>query len=218
MSTRSKSAGLHLAKNHISSVRPLFKNGLVTQGRFLVKMITLILSELNDDSRFSDSLYKLVVVHNKKGVKASEYGLVGEILFYTLRQCLGPAYTVQVSRVWIKVFSRMLRVIVPKAIALELATEGDNQDRRLSEYDDEEKKSEVLETERRQQLVGLSKEGACPFSHDSVKDNRENGKAAVGVTHDDLKDVPKEIGSGHSGRQEYQSIIGRKSRLDADGK
>lgn len=159
-------------------------------------MITLILSELNDDLRFNESLYKLVVVHNKKGVKASEYGLVGEILFYTLRHCLGPAYTVLVSRAWIKVFSRMLRVIVPKAIALELATEGDNQGRRMSEYEDDERKSEVLETERRQQLVQLSKEGACPFSHESVKDTREMGKPVHKVTRDDLKDVPSGMEDG----------------------
>ena len=110
----------------------------------------------------------------------------------------------------------MLRVIVPKAIALELATEGDHQERRLSEYEEDEKKSEVLETERRQQLVQLSKEGACPFSHESVKDNREKEKHVSQVTRNDLKDVPSGINEAASGRQEYLAVVGRRSKLSAD--
>jgi hypothetical protein len=180
----------------------LFKDGLVTQGRFLVKMITLILSELNNDQKFNDVLYKLVVVHNSKGVKASEYGLVGEVLFYALRKCIGEAYTVQLSRIWIKIFSRMLRVIVPKAIALELASAGDNQDRRQSDYEADEKKIEYLQTERRKQLVELSKEGACPFSHEADQEAKSM-KAELKVIAD--------------GKKEYLENIRRKSSMVQQG-
>lgn len=48
-------------------------------------------------------------------------GIVGEVLFYTLRMCLGKSiYLPSVHRVWVKVYSRMLRTIVPVAVALEL--------------------------------------------------------------------------------------------------
>ena len=172
------------------SVRPLFKNGLVTQGRFLVKMITLIISELDHDAAFNDNLYRLAVSHNAKGVKASEYGLVGEILFYALKRCIGPAYTVEVSRAWIKVFSRMLSVLVPKAIALELATDGDNQVRRLSEYEDEISRHEIEETDRRKELMKLAGDDKCPFSHGEPIDQRPMEKMVSSITKDDLKDVP----------------------------
>ena len=151
------------------SVRPLFKNGLVTQGKFLVKMISMLLGSIDDEQAFDESLYKLVVTHNARGVKASEYGMVGEVLFYTLRKCLGPAYSVDVSKAWIKVFSRMLRYIVPKAIALELSTSSDAQIDRFKSYDDELRSSEQKESEIRKRLLKeLQMDSACPFSHEGA--------------------------------------------------
>jgi hypothetical protein len=153
-------------------------------------MISLIVSELEYDADFNANLYRLAVSHNAKGIKASEYGLVGEILFFSLRKCIGPAYTVSVSRAWIKVFSRMLSVLVPKAIALELATDGDNQERRLSQYEEEEKSIEVRETQRKNDLLELAKTNQCPFSHESIKDARTFEKLAADVTRNDIYDVP----------------------------
>lgn len=129
-------------------------------------MISLLLSDLTDDDKFDTQLYQLVVTHNSKGVKASEYGLVGEIIFYTLRKTIGPAYTVAVGKAWVKVFSRMLKVIVPKAIALEMSTDGGNQSERFKSYDEDEAKSERLMTEKRQALLSMSAEAEeCPFTH-----------------------------------------------------
>jgi hypothetical protein len=50
----------------------LFKNGMKSQGNFLVKMISLALSELEDKSRFDKTLVKLAEIHNQRGVKAVE--------------------------------------------------------------------------------------------------------------------------------------------------
>mmetsp|Transcript_16575 Transcript_16575/g.28060 ORF Transcript_16575/g.28060 Transcript_16575/m.28060 type:complete len:203 (+) Transcript_16575:149-757(+) len=50
----------------------LFKNGMRSQGKFLVKMITLALSEINDGVKFDKTLVKLAEVHNERGVKAVE--------------------------------------------------------------------------------------------------------------------------------------------------
>lgn len=47
--------------------------------------------------------------------------VVGEVLFYVLRQCLGPnVYMQDVHQVWVKVYSRMLKTIVPTAVDCEL--------------------------------------------------------------------------------------------------
>jgi hemoglobin-like flavoprotein len=106
------------------SVKPLFKNGLITQGRFLVKMISMLLGSLNNQKEFDESLYKLVVTHNTHGMNASEYGMIGEIIFYTLKRCTGPTYNVEASRAWI-----------PKAIALELEISSGAQRYRFKLYD-----------------------------------------------------------------------------------
>lgn len=48
-------------------------------------------------------------------------GIVGEVLFWTLREVLGiEVYTSNVHTIWIKIFCRMLTVIVPVAVAFEL--------------------------------------------------------------------------------------------------
>ncbi len=52
--------------------RALFKNGMKSQGKFLVQMISLALSELDDKPKFERTLVKLAEVHNYRGVKAVE--------------------------------------------------------------------------------------------------------------------------------------------------
>lgn len=113
--------------------RNLFKNGMRSQGKFLVKMITLALTEINDASKFDKTLIKLAEVHNQRGVKCVEYGVVGEVLFYVLKTVVGAnSYDSRVHLAWVKVYSRMLRVIVPCALALELATNSEWQGKRLT--------------------------------------------------------------------------------------
>jgi hypothetical protein len=42
-------------------------------------------------------------------------------LFWTLRETLGPTiYTPKLHDIWVKIFSRMLKTIVPIAVAIEL--------------------------------------------------------------------------------------------------
>jgi len=48
-------------------------------------------------------------------------GIVGEVLFWVLRQVLGAEmYSHAVHMAWVKVYNRMLSIIVPKAVALEV--------------------------------------------------------------------------------------------------
>lgn len=60
--------------------RPLFKNGMKAQGRFLVKMITLSLSEFEDPERFDRTLVKLAEVHYERGVRACECKSLSSLL------------------------------------------------------------------------------------------------------------------------------------------
>ena len=52
--------------------RYLFKNGMKSQGKFLVQMISLALSELSDPAKFDRTLTKLAEVHYHRGVRAVE--------------------------------------------------------------------------------------------------------------------------------------------------
>jgi len=52
--------------------RELFKSGMKSQGKFLVSMISLSLSELDNPDKFNTALVKLAEVHYHRGVKASE--------------------------------------------------------------------------------------------------------------------------------------------------
>jgi len=111
--------------------RPLFSN-IQIQGRFLVKMIALCLSMNEDPKSFKLALHKLTEVHNIRGVKSGEYGIMGEVLFWALRKCLGVhVFNNAAHLVWVKILSAMLRHMVPVAVAYELKTKGVNQKARL---------------------------------------------------------------------------------------
>jgi hypothetical protein len=52
--------------------RHLFKNGMKSQGKFLVKMLSLALSEQDDPEKYERNLLKLAEIHYQRGVKAVE--------------------------------------------------------------------------------------------------------------------------------------------------
>lgn len=66
------------------------------------------------------------------GVKSIEYGVVGEVLIWTLRYIMIELYTNELHMRWIRVISRMLRVMVPIAVAHELQ-EGYSQPSRMQQ-------------------------------------------------------------------------------------
>ena len=99
--------------------KQLFKSGMRSQGTFLVKMISLALSELEDPAKFDNTLKRLAEVHYERGVKAMEYGVVGEVLFFVLNTLLGSeVYTRDLHIAWVKIYNRMIRTIIPVAVAL----------------------------------------------------------------------------------------------------
>ena len=100
--------------------KSLFKAGLKGQGKFLVNMISLTLNQLENPSEFAITMHDLTIRHCERGVKAIEYGVVGEVLFWSIKTCIGlKCYTNEVHDSWTKIYSKMLQVIVPVAVQYE---------------------------------------------------------------------------------------------------
>ena len=100
--------------------RSLFSAGLQTQGKFLVKMISITLSQLGNKELFHQTMHDLTVRHCERGVKAIEYGVVGDVLFWVIKTCVGEeAFTVEIENAWVRIYSVMLQHIVPLAVAYE---------------------------------------------------------------------------------------------------
>eukprot|EP01006_Ploeotia_vitrea_P035471 TRINITY_DN65877_c4_g1_i1.p1 TRINITY_DN65877_c4_g1~~TRINITY_DN65877_c4_g1_i1.p1 ORF type:complete len:180 (-),score=8.90 TRINITY_DN65877_c4_g1_i1:108-647(-) len=99
----------------------MFKSGMKAQGKALVKIVTLSLSMLHEQEKFDNILHKLAEVHNERGVKAVEYGIMGESLIWALAKVLGPdVMSPQCTKAWIRVFCRMIRVMIPLAVHYEI--------------------------------------------------------------------------------------------------
>ena len=99
--------------------RPMFKDPK-SQGNFLVALFSFIFTAFDNPPVYRAKLNYLGEVHSLRGVKATEYGIVGEVMFWTLGKILGPAYTPEVHDAWVKIFSSMMKIIVPIAVAHEI--------------------------------------------------------------------------------------------------
>jgi hypothetical protein len=99
--------------------RPLFTSGIVSQGKFLVKMVTFILNCIKHQGKFKTTMQELAMRHCERGVRGVEYGIVGDVLFYSLHKTTGPLYTLEVENAWKKIFSSMLSIIVPLCVEYE---------------------------------------------------------------------------------------------------
>jgi len=108
----------------------LFKNDMSAQGKMLVKVISMALASAGDTAVFVDTLQKLARRHFKYNVKAVEYGLVGEVLLWSLNLVIGEnEYTTDMNDSWVRVYNLMLSIIVPVAVECEMtATEKVNRD------------------------------------------------------------------------------------------
>lgn len=107
--------------------RGIFTKSTLKQGELLLRMLSFAVSELNEDeTKFNKTFHNLANCHNRIGVKACEYGIFGEVLFWALKKTLGPEiYTAAVHGAWIKIYSKMLTVIIPVAVAYEINHKDD---------------------------------------------------------------------------------------------
>lgn len=127
--------------------KPMFKSAM-SKGSFIHGLLSFLFTILEDKKAFHAKLLQIAGSHCKKGVKAIEYGIIGEVcqfiltnkinkirivlysllllfqvMFWALDHCLGKdIFDANCRLCWVKIFSSMLRVIVPVAVAHELAS------------------------------------------------------------------------------------------------
>jgi len=53
--------------------------------------------------------------------------VVGEVLLWALEKVMGASYDAQMNLAWVKVYSRLLMIIIPTAVALELKEHQSNE-------------------------------------------------------------------------------------------
>ncbi len=128
----------HVFPSDLVLFRVMFSN-VGIQGRFFAAFFSFVFTSMDDPILFRNRLHQLAVSHFKKGVKAVEYGIIGEVndttkpschdwfehdwyqvLFWTLKTCLQDLYDKATHRAWVKLYSSMLAVIVPVAVKYEL--------------------------------------------------------------------------------------------------
>lgn len=104
----------------LPEVRPLFKRGIAGQGKMLANVIKYIVRNLQETQQdvFVASLTHLAKVHNKLGITADQYSVMGMCLVHTVRVCTGPEYfTDDIRMAWVHVYSKMMDVIIPVVVA-----------------------------------------------------------------------------------------------------
>jgi hemoglobin-like flavoprotein len=82
------------------TIRPLFTSDLKQQGEKLITVLAFAVRGLNQPDGIVDAVKRLGQRHVQYGVRAHDYGTVGEALLWTLAQELGPAFTQEVQDAW----------------------------------------------------------------------------------------------------------------------
>ena len=101
-----------------SNSSSLYGDSMKIQIRALIGMInsTLSMFKGQDLERVSTVLLSIAKGHAKRGVRAYQYPIVGEIFMLTMKHCLGESYDDKVELAWKKLFSVMLKFVLPAAI------------------------------------------------------------------------------------------------------
>eukprot|EP01033_Poteriospumella_lacustris_P008384 gene8384-biopygen3783 len=111
---------------------PMFSKTSMKQGTLFFRMVSFTIAALDDDSKFDSQFVTLAKSHNRMGIRAVESdtalvyrflfsdGIFGECLFWVLKQTLGPEYDAMTHMGWVKIFSRVLKAMVPVAVEYEL--------------------------------------------------------------------------------------------------
>lgn len=103
------------------SCRPMFRDNLQVQGKALARILSFILQPQDDKEKFNKIMEDMAQRHVDRGVRAHEYAMLGEVLFYALRQSLGPAvFDVAAAQSWIRIYSLIISVVVPFHVRHEL--------------------------------------------------------------------------------------------------
>lgn len=109
--------------SRLFNVHPLFRPRLNAKGsksgKSLVMMIATTINGLRDKDMFTRVVSEMAKNLCWSGVKPVEYGILGEVLLYSLHVVLGSDYTIEVDTAWRKVYSQVLDIIIPVCVAYE---------------------------------------------------------------------------------------------------
>mmetsp|Transcript_28398 Transcript_28398/g.28699 ORF Transcript_28398/g.28699 Transcript_28398/m.28699 type:complete len:319 (-) Transcript_28398:200-1156(-) len=101
--------------------RPLFKTNIISQGKVLMGIITTALNQLKEPDTFRAMLINLTHAHSQRGVRGMQYGIAGDVLFWTLEKVLGDEdFGDETQEAWVNIFSYILSIMVPVAVADEV--------------------------------------------------------------------------------------------------
>mmetsp|Transcript_6163 Transcript_6163/g.9298 ORF Transcript_6163/g.9298 Transcript_6163/m.9298 type:complete len:241 (+) Transcript_6163:61-783(+) len=94
----------------------LFDNSYRALSNSIENMISLAISQLQNFDEFSSSLKSIATSQIHHGIYITDFFSYGDALFYSLEQVLGREFTPQDLTSWQKLYSSILRVIVPACI------------------------------------------------------------------------------------------------------
>jgi hemoglobin-like flavoprotein len=102
------------------TARPMFSDSTVGNPTWVISLVELCLTRWDDVKLFRGKMVELAKTHIRKGVCAIQYGVIGEILFWTLQKCTAEQFSIEAECAWKVLFSSMLRIIVPIAVHHEI--------------------------------------------------------------------------------------------------
>jgi len=94
----------------------LFKDSMSSKTKVLNAIINTALSQLIDPIYFVETLTHLAHAHVQRNIKGVQFGIAGDVLLWSFKTALGPLYDDDLHWSWTKIYSAMLKVIVPIAI------------------------------------------------------------------------------------------------------
>lgn len=97
----------------------VFQSGCSSHQVAVVNTLGLIIRQLSEEGNATPLLHAIADRHSLAGVKAVEYGIFGDVLFYSLRVVLCDDYTPATDQAWKKMYSSLLRVLIPRSSANE---------------------------------------------------------------------------------------------------
>lgn len=94
------------------SLKNLFKNDMIVQGKKLTQMLGAAVNGLNNLEKLIPVVEDLGKRHVDYGVKESQYKTVGAALLKTLSQGLGKDFTPEVEKAWTEVYGVLSKVMI----------------------------------------------------------------------------------------------------------
>lgn len=100
-----------------SSVRPMFKGDMQSQGKKLMQALGFIVSSLTRLDELVPVAQEMARRHVGYGVQAQHYDTVGAALLWTLEQGLGLKFTDELKAAWASAYGALAQVMKEAAYA-----------------------------------------------------------------------------------------------------